>query len=223
MGKQSRFSWFSRGVVGALVGSAVAVGAAAGLLASGATAAKPRHTAAHHKTMKKDHKKAKKPKYPLTVTVFSPGNGDVSGTEGAGFIVDLAIDASAPKYDNLLSSAMGYKPFFNDPSSTTFHPGPAPGAPGLVVLLSGTPDKPGTPFQGPNTNLAGLFQLNGVATVEGKKAEDWATWEALKPLFATGPETLTAYVVSGTAPAVVPSSGLHPISNVVKIHFEIAK
>jgi len=193
--------------------------------AVGAAAAKPMHGKGHHHAKKHGKKKHAKPaaKAPLTVTVFSPGNGDVSGSEGAGFVIDLAIDASSPRYDNLLSSTAGYKPFFNDPSAPTFHPGPAPGAPGLVVLLSGTPDKPGTPFQGPNTNLAGLFQLNGVATVEGNKAEDWATWEVLKPNFATGPETLTVYVVSGTAPAVVPASGLKPISNVVKVRFEIAK
>lgn len=221
---------FLRSVAGSLrplAVAAVAGAAAAGLLASGAVAAKPSHPkkGAHHakKHHAKKKMKAKKVKTPLVVTVFSPGNGDMSGVEGAGFVVDLAIDASSPRYNNLLSSTAGYKPFFNDPSSPTFHPGPAPGAPGLVVLLSGTPDKPGTPFQGPNTNLAGLFQLNGVATVEGNKAEDWATWEVLKPNFATGPETLTVYVVSGTAPAVVPASGLKPISNVVKVHFDIAK
>ena len=103
----------------------------------------------------KHHRHHKSP--PVKVTVFSPGAGDHSGTGGAGFIVDLAVDATGARGNSILSSANGYHPFFNDPSSTTFHPGPDPGAPGLVVLLSTTPDKPGTPLQGPDTNLAGLF------------------------------------------------------------------
>ena len=91
------------------------------------------------------------------MTVFSPGAGDHSGTGGAGFIVDLAVDATGARGNSILTPASGYQPFFNDPSSTTFHPGPDHGAPGLLVLLSTTPDKPETPLQGPDTNLAGLF------------------------------------------------------------------
>ena len=157
---------------------------------------------------------------PVKVTVFSPGAGDHSGTGGAGFIVDLAADATDARGNSILSPANGYQPFFNDPSSTTFHPGPDPGAPGLVVLLSTTPDKPGTPLQGPDTNLAGLFQLNGVADVGGL-AEAWNTWQVGKPLFGTGRSTLTAYLVRGTAPTVV-SSNIRPVSNVVRVPFTIA-
>jgi hypothetical protein len=157
---------------------------------------------------------------PVKVTVFSPGAGDHSGTGGAGFIVDLAVDATDARGNSILSPAHGYQPFFNDPSSTTFHPGPDPGAPGLVVLLSTTPDKPGTPLQGPDTNLAGLFQLNGVADVGGL-AETWSTWQVGKPLFGTGPSTLTAYLVRGTAPTVI-SHNIRPVSNVVRVPFKIA-
>jgi hypothetical protein len=156
---------------------------------------------------------------PVKVTVFSPGDGDHSGTGGAGFIVDLAVDATNARGNSILSAANGYHPFFNDPSSTTFHPGPDPGAPGLVVLLSTTPDNPGTPLQGPDTNLAGLFQLNGVADVGGL-AETWNTWQVGKPLFGTGHSTLTAYLVKGRAPAVV--SNTKPVSNVVHVRFTIA-
>jgi hypothetical protein len=173
--------------------------------ASARTGERHRH---HHKTP------------PVKMTVFSPGDGDQSGTGGAGFIVDLAVDATSARGNSILSSANGYHPFFNDPSSTTFHPGPDPGAPGLVVLLSTTPDNPGTPFQGPDTNLAGLFQLNGVADVGGL-AETWNTWLVAKPLFGTGPSTLTAYLVKGTAPAVV--SNTEPVSNVVVVPFTIAR
>lgn len=157
---------------------------------------------------------------PVKVTVFSPGAGDVSGTGGAGFIVDLALDATNARGNALLSSANGYQPFFNDPTSSTFHPGTDSGAPGLVVLLSSTANKPGTPLQGPDTNLAGLFQLNGVAKVGGM-AETWNTWQVGKPLFGTGRSTLTVYDVRGTAPTVV-SPDTKPISNVVRVPFTIA-
>ncbi|MHB2001745.1 MAG: hypothetical protein ACYCSI_16425 [Solirubrobacteraceae bacterium] len=95
------------------------------------------------------------------------------------------------------------------------------GAPGLVVLLSNTPTQPGTPFQGPRTNLAGLFQINGVAQISGGRAETWNTWQPGKALFGAGPTTLTVYAVRGTAPAVVPAHGLE-ISNVVHVKFDIA-
>jgi hypothetical protein len=158
---------------------------------------------------------------PIAVTVFSPGAGDHSGAGGVGFIVDVALDATKLRYNHLLSAASGYKPFFNDPAAPTFHPGPDPGAPGLVVLLSTTPDKPGTPFHGPDTNLAGLFQINGVATVAGGKAETWNTWQPGKPVFGTGHSTLTVYVVKGTAPAVVSPRPRNTISNVVRVPFNI--
>lgn len=184
--------------------AALAIG---GLAAGGAFAA-PNY--GHHT----DHQ-------PIAVSVFSPGAGDHSGAGGVGFIVDVALDATKLKYNHLLSTANGYKPFFNDPAAPTFHPGPDPGAPGLVVLLSTTPNKPGTPFQGPNTNLAGLFQINGVAQVTGGKAETWNTWQPGKPVFGTGHRTLTVYVVKGTAPAVVTAKPHNKISNVVRVPFNI--
>ena len=184
--------------------------AAASISATGLTAAAFARTGKHHR-----HETP-----PVKVTVFSPGDGDHSGTGGAAFIVDLAVDATSARGNSILSSANGYHPFFNDPRSTTFHPGPDPGAPGLVVLLSTTPDNPGTPLQGRDTNLAGLFQLNGVADVGGL-AETWNTWLVGKPLFGTGRSTLTAYLVKGTAPAVV--SNAKPVSNVVTVPFTIAR
>ena len=158
---------------------------------------------------------------PVKLTVFSPGAGDVSGAAGDNFIVDLALDATDAQGNAILSSANGYQPFFNDPSSSTFHPGTDPGAPGLVVLLSGTPNTPGTPLKGPDTNLAGLFQLNSVAKVGGQ-AETCNTWQVGKALFGTGSSTLTVYVVRGVAPTVV-SPDTRAISNVVRVHFTISK
>jgi hypothetical protein len=187
-----------------LAALALAGGGAGAALAAGGYGSLPNH----HRTP------------PVSLTVFSPGRGDHSGSGGVGFIVDLALDATAPRYNHLLSAAAGYKPYFNDPSSSTFHPGSDPGAPGLVVLLSSTPNQPGTPFKGPNTNLAGLFQINGVASVGGL-AETWNTWQPGKPLFGTGPRTLTAYVMRGTAPAVVGARHGNRISNLVHVRFDI--
>jgi len=163
----------------------------------------------------------------VLVTVFSPGKGDTSGVAGAGFVVDLSLDAARPADNAYLSAANGYKPFFNAPGSTTFHPGSDPGAPGLVVLLSTTKKIPGTPFVGPRTNLAGLFQINGVAKVNhGTLAETWNTWQVGKPIAGAGIQsTLTVFVVKGTAPAVIagePEDQPGRISNIVQVTFTIA-
>lgn len=164
---------------------------------------------------------------PVKVTVFSPGDGDQAGTGGKGYVVDLSLDAASPSDNSYLSAANGYKPYFGDPTSPNFHPGADAGAPGLVVLLSTTKTIAGTPFKGPNTNLAGLFQINGIARVNnGSTAETWNTWLVGKPIAGAGiASTLTVYVVSGTAPAVVsgtPESQPNLISNVVRVNFTIA-
>ncbi len=164
---------------------------------------------------------------PVQVTVFSPGQEDKAGKAGAGYVIDLSLDASTPADNSYLSAANGYKPFFNDPNSTTFHPGPDQGAPGLVVLLSTTKTIPGTAFKGPGTNLAGLFQINGVAMVnEGTIAETWNTWLVGKPIAGAGVKTtLTVFVVKGTAPAFIhgdPEEQPGLISNVVRVQFTIA-
>lgn len=51
--------------------------------------------------------------------------------------------------------------------------------------------------------------------------ELWNTWLVGKPLFGTGRSTLTAYLMKGTAPAVV--SNARPVSNVVVVPFTIAR
>ncbi|GAC1459805.1 MAG: hypothetical protein PVSMB2_18670 [Ktedonobacteraceae bacterium] len=165
--------------------------------------------------------------HPIVVTVFSPGKDDKAGLKGAGFVVDLSLDAARPADNAYLSAANGYKPFFNTPGSATFHPGFDPGAPGLVVLLSTTKKIPSTPFVGPGTNLAGLFQINGVAKVNhGTLAETWNTWQVGKPIAGKGVQTtLTVFVVKGTAPAVItgePEDQPGRISNIVQVTFTIA-
>lgn len=164
---------------------------------------------------------------PVVVTVFSPGKGDHAGIAGVGNVIDLALDADTSADNDVLSTKNGYKPFFNAPGSATFHPGFDPGAPGLVVLLSTTKTIPGTAFHGPRTNLAGLFQINGVARVNnGTIAETWNTWQVGKPIAGAGVESvLTVFVVKGTAPTVVsgkPEDQPGLISNVVRVHFTIA-
>jgi predicted lipoprotein with Yx(FWY)xxD motif len=158
---------------------------------------------------------------PLRLTVLTPGAAGRAGAGGS-FNVDLMLQARTKQANSLLSAASGYKPFFNDPSGPAFGPGQAdPGAPGLVVLLSSTPTKAGTPLQGPNTNLAGVFQLNTVAKVAGLR-ETWNAWQVTSPgFFGTGPVTLTAYAVNGTAPGHVTRPGAGAISNVVRVPFTI--
>jgi len=159
---------------------------------------------------------------PVKLSVFSPAAQDVAGKDGAGFVVDLSLTARNTAANSALSPEAGYHPFFNNPTAPTFLPGPNGGAPGLVVLLSTTPNTPGTPFQGPKTNLAGLFQINGVGTVKGGLTQTWNTWQIGKAGFGSGPSTLTAYVVKGTAPALIPDAGLELISNRVTVPFTIS-
>ena len=167
-------------------------------------------------------KTAKAAPRPVRLNVFSPGVGDTAGQEGAGFVVDLSLTARNLAANSLLAPEAGYKPFFNNPTAPTFKPGPDGGAPGLVVMLSTTPTMPGTPFQGPSTNLAGLFQTNGVGTLKHGLTQTWNTWQIGKAGFGSGPSTLTVFVVKGTAPAVVPATGLDIISNTVKVPFTIS-
>jgi hypothetical protein len=157
----------------------------------------------------------------VDVRVLAPGRDDVAGRDGAGFVVDVAVTARHHEANELLSAGAGYRPFFNDPTAPTFLPGQNGGAPGLVVLLSTTPDTPGSPFHGPRTNLAGLFQINGVTTTKAGLARTWNTWQIGKAAFGAGPATLTVYVVRGAAPGIVPEGGLDVISNTVRVPFTI--
>ena len=154
----------------------------------------------------------------LDVQVISPRPGATAGTDGT-FSVDLTISERGATSDHLLD---GYTAGFIDPHSAAFHPGPDAFAPGLVVLMSTTPTIAGTPLQGPNTNLAGVFQINDVATLHGRTTT-FNSWIVGVPgFFGRGiPATLTVYTVAGTAPAVVDGSET-PISNVVQENFFIA-
>jgi predicted lipoprotein with Yx(FWY)xxD motif len=155
---------------------------------------------------------------PLKAGIVSPVPGASAGVGGT-FTVDVSLQARKRSANHLLS---GYTAAFNDPTKPTFHPGPDAAAPGLVVLLSTTPTIAGTPLQGPNTNLAGVFQINDVSKVQGLR-RTFNSWIVAVPGFfgQNVQATLTVYAVNGTAPALITGSE-RPISNVVRESFTIA-
>jgi predicted lipoprotein with Yx(FWY)xxD motif len=158
------------------------------------------------------------PAAPLQASIISPGPGETAGVGGT-FSVEVSLQARTAQSNSLLS---GYTAAFNDPSKPTFHPGPNAAAPGLVVLLSTTPRIAGTPLQGPNTNLAGVFQINDVTTAKGL-TRTFNSWIVTVPGFfgKAKQATLTVYAVDGTAPALIRGTE-KPISNVVLETFTIA-
>ena len=162
------------------------------------------------------HHDAARPQAPaIKLAAVTPGPHDVAGAGGV-FNVDLVAMARNAAGNRALSAANGYKPgILPTPAPGIGHPDPF--APGLVVLLSSTPQASG----GPNANLAGVFQLTDVARSHGL-AEVFADWEvAAAGAFGKGTNTtLTAFLVSGTAPGIV-TGRVTPISNVVHETFTI--
>lgn len=128
----------------------------------------------------------------VKVAILTPRAGAVAGINGSGFTVDLMLDATAGQNAALVGS-----PRFISPTSSTFKPGVNPAIPGLVVALSTNPT---------HTNLANLFQLTGVSSVNGHK-EITTSWLVGKAIFGTNVDaTLTVYVVKGAAPESVPAA-----------------
>jgi hypothetical protein len=107
------------------------------------------------------------------IHLFTPTSGDRAGLESKGFFIDLKADMNLP----LERSGFGGQ-------------GPAPGAgkdsrnQSLIVLMS-------TAKAGAGQNLAGLFDVVGVTDQSADKTQIWATWQAGKPNFGTGPSTVT--------------------------------
>jgi hypothetical protein len=188
-------------VVGVLAAAAALAGAALATSGSGSASDEAAHVP------------------PLKAMVFSPRPSARAGVNGT-FTVDLALNARTSEANRFLA---GYTTHFIDPNSAEFHPGSDAAAPGLVVLLSTTPTVAGTPLQGPNTNLAGVFQNNDITKLGGKK-RTFNSWIISSPgFFGKGVNAkLTVYAVRGTAPAVV-TGHEHPISNVVHETFRIAR
>jgi hypothetical protein len=158
---------------------------------------------------------AARPKPAVKLVVITPGPGDIAGAGGV-FNVDVALLARNARGNHYLSAANGYTPGILSPMAAGIGK-PDAFAPGLVVLLSTTPQAAG----GPNANLAGVFQLTDVARSFGL-AQVFADWEVGKAgaFGKNSKTTLTAYVVKGTAPGKVTGSE-NKISNVVKETFTI--
>jgi hypothetical protein len=214
------------GARGRLGRTTLALGAAAALALSGTAGAsawmaggsnpgmQPNGMHSHH-----GHNSGK----PIRAVVLTPSAGDRTSS---GFNIDVSLQAKNARGNNLLS---GYSTLFNDPTgpdgkpNPAFHPGSSAAAPGLVVTLSTTPNRgPGTPLQGPATNLAGVFQINSVTKSHGLR-QTWNDWQVTSPGFfgQNTPATLTVYAVRGKAPDVIPAGGLTPISNVVHETFNV--
>ena len=153
---------------------------------------------------------------PVRASLITPARGE---TIPSGFNVQVSLQALNGRGNSALS---GYRTLFNDPTgpdgmgNPAFHPGASAAAPGLVVTLSTTPSKAGTPLVGPRTNLAGVFQINSVTRSHGFKST-WNDWQVTSPGFfgKNTRATLKVYAVQGKAPNAVPAGGLTPISNVV--------
>jgi hypothetical protein len=150
----------------------------------------------------------------IELIAITPNPGTVAGAGGV-FNVDLVALARNGFGNEELSAANGYKPGNNNVAPGIGKPDPF--APGLVVLLSTTPQGAG----GPNANLAGVFNLTDVASGHGltQVFADWLVGKA--GAFGDNSQTnLTAYLVAGTAPGHV-TSHERPISNVIHETFTI--
>ena len=126
---------------------------------------------------------------PPTISIKSPK--DRVGLDGTNWLVDLII--SDTQNSGLLSS---YGSSYQDASNTTFGPGANAAAPGLVVLC------PTTFFNGPTTNLAGLFQIVATSQISGFTTVN-AIWQVGMPVCGTGNSNITVYLTNGTAPDMV--------------------
>jgi hypothetical protein len=146
---------------------------------------------------------------PVSVTVFSPRNGDVAGKESKGFIVDLGL-----RYPSVASSGAGFQltgPTVHQnqaPFPGAFAPGVDEKLPGLIVLLS-------TSTVGARNaqNLANLFNLTGFT--DQKTNEIWDTWIVGAPSFGRNVHSVLRVAVAADknhdgiyndAPAVVPDA-----------------
>lgn len=141
----------------------------------------------------------------VSVQIFHPSSGETVGINGSKWLLDIALDATSSMSNTLLSADNGYTSAFVGPMSPSFKPGHAnPYAPGLVVLLNTTMFNSSTPFRGPGTNLAALFQVNDARVVECDTIiEIWNSWFVGRAIAGHGACEATVFVVNGTAPGYV--------------------
>ncbi len=164
----------------------------------------------------------------LTVDITFPSAEVTQGVAGIGWLID--IDLSALTAANSLDLAPpAFIPAFRNGAGTPFSsihsPGVNPAAPGLVVLLSSSPNNNATLF-GPLSNLAGLFEVNAPAVSQAGVAQFRLVWYIGATAFGEGVNsTLTVFVVSGTAPALLttpPDAVPGRISNIASTNFSIS-
>lgn len=119
---------------------------------------------------------------PVSIEVFAPGDGDNAGVEGKGWFVDLEADFRFGPVGLRRSGFNGSQLTGPGAHADTapfpglFGPGQDEKFPGLVVLTSTTMTNPDRGFQGPGTNLAGLFNLTGITDRSLRETEIWDTW-----------------------------------------------
>ena len=164
----------------------------------------------------------------LAVDITFPNAAVTQGVAGVGWLIDINLSALTASANSLLTPP-AFVPAFRNGAGTPFSavhsPGVNPDAPGLVVLLSTTTDNNSTLF-GPNTNLAGLFEVNAPAVSAAGLNEFRLVWWIGATAFGVGIEsTLTVFVVSGTAPALLtttPEATSNIISNIATTNFNIS-
>jgi len=152
---------------------------------------------------------SKKAASPVKVQVFAPRNGDVTGKQSKGFLVDLAL-----RYPTLAASGADFQ--LTGPT-THQNQAPFPGmfsagvdekVPGLIVLISTT-----TVGAKNAQNLANLFNLTGFTNQ--RTNEIWDTWIVGAPSFGKNIRSVLRVAVAADknkdgiyndAPAVVPDA-----------------
>ena len=229
-----------------LLSAAVGASAAAVLVVastSAAAAATPIANAAQASDPNSANAGGKKP---VQIEVFAPEHHSNAGIAGKGWFVDMELDfpgGPGGLHQSGFSDLQLTGPGVHNnaaPFPGSFSTGQDDRNPGLVVMTSTTNST--TPFSGPGTNLANLFNITGVSDRSDKETELWDTWLVGAPIAGQDIDTtLTVAEVAdlnhdgifNDAPNVVPDANndgvidakdlkaLGVASNVVTVPFHI--
>lgn len=154
---------------------------------------------------------------PVAARVLSPERSSVQGSGGRGMVVMLNFTA---RDAGVLPAEFRFGGALPAPAAAV-KPGHNPAFAGLVVGLSTT----GTALGGPATNLANLFQVVSPARQLDGSMQVSAVWTNAQADFGSDVDaTLVVFVVSGTAPDVIPptQANLDVISNPVEVTFRVS-
>ena len=157
------------------------------------------------------------PNTPVIGRILSPERASVQGSGGRGMVVALSFTA---RDATVLPATFRLGGALPSPAPAV-KPGHNPAFPGLVVTLSTT----GTALGGPSANLANLFQIVSPALQLDGSMHVFAVWTNNQVDFGSDVDTvLTAYVLPGTAPDVVPptQANLDVISNPLEVTFRVS-